>query len=462
MSSRAPDGKPPLSELVTELDPEQGAASPAGSLRGAYVVCKLDDRVDVLPLVEGQDVIVGRAEDATVRVDSPRASRHHARLRLEDGAVVVTDLGSRNGTRVNAAVLRGESRRVESGSIVGMGPLELIVAHTERALDYEAPLPEDDDEPLPSEDSIVVADPAMTKLYQVLRRLAPTPSTVLVVGETGAGKEIVAERVHRMSPRASGPFVRLNCASMPEALLEGELFGHERGAFTGADRRRAGYFEAANRGTLFLDEIGEMPLSLQAKLLRVLENRTVTRLGGTQEMTIDVRFVCATNRDLPAEIAAGRFRQDLYYRISTFTLEVPPLRERKAELLLLADLFARRFAHETGAPAPKLERDAVALVQAHAWPGNVRELRNAIEHAVVMANGPRLRAEHFPSATRRGTAAPDPSQQQTIRDVVEEAERSTIVAAIAAEGGNHARAAKRLGMSRRALLYKIAKYKLRG
>jgi transcriptional regulator with PAS, ATPase and Fis domain len=296
----------------------------------------------------------------------------------------------------------------------------------------------------------------MVKLFAVARRVAAAQSAVLIVGETGAGKEVIAERIHRESPRASGPFLRLNCASLPDALIESELFGHERGAFTGAERRRTGYFEAANGGTLLLDEIGEMPVNVQAKLLRVIERRAVVRVGGTEEVAIDVRIICATNRDLRREVDAGRFRQDLYYRISTFTMEVPPLRQRPTEIVLLAELFATHFAKDLGLPPPHLGANVIEALGSHAWPGNVRELRNAMEHAVVMANGGELLAEHLPPSTVPSPGAETPG----LRGRVEEMERAALKSALAAEGGNRTRAAKRLGVSRRALLYKILKYRL--
>jgi transcriptional regulator with PAS, ATPase and Fis domain len=303
----------------------------------------------------------------------------------------------------------------------------------------------------------VLADRAMVKLFAVARRVAVAQSAVLVSGETGTGKELIAERIHRQSARGTGPFLRLNCASLPEALIESELFGHERGAFTGADRRRTGYFEAATGGTLLLDEIGEMPLNVQAKLLRVLERRAIVRVGGTEEVGVDVRIICATHRDLRREVEAGRFRQDLYYRISTFTLEIPPLRERPTEIVLLAELFAVRIARELGLPHPKLAADVIEALSAHAWPGNVRELRNTMEHAVVMANGVDVRREHLPALFNAVASPASPG----MRGRVEDLERAELVSALAAEGGNRTRAAKRLGLSRRALLYKILKYGLR-
>jgi transcriptional regulator with PAS, ATPase and Fis domain len=301
----------------------------------------------------------------------------------------------------------------------------------------------------------------MVQVFNLARKLAAVQTTVLILGETGVGKEVIAEQVHRWSPRADCPFVRLNCASLPETLLESELFGHERGAFTGADRRKIGYMEAAQGGTLFLDEIGELPQTVQVKLLNVLENREVRRLGGTQEHPIDVRVISATHRDLQAEVAAGRFREDLYYRLSAFTLNVPPLRERQAEVALLAEMFARESSRRAGRPPPLLESQAVALLSRHHWPGNVRELRNAMEHAVVLAEQGRIGVEHLPESLRRPEPSAPVATAGTVKDKIAHLERRSIEEALAAEGGNQTRAAKRLGLSRRALIYKIEKYGLR-
>jgi len=425
-----------------------------------YLVCQRDERLDVVPLAEGGDVLIGRTE-GTILVDSPRVSRRHARIALSAGVLTVEDLGSRNGTRVGAVVLHGDARIAAGGDTVKVGPLVVVIARADRALAWSAPSAArsiaDEEDDASGGEAVVIADRAMSALHDVVARLAPTASTVLITGETGTGKEVIADRLHAQSPRAKGPFVRINCASVPEALLESELFGHEKGAFTGADRRRVGHFEAASGGTLLLDEIGEMPFGVQAKLLRVLERRALVRVGSSDEIPVDVRILCATHRNLEQDVRSGRFRQDLFYRISTFTLEVPPLRERPTEILLLADAFLRRFAAATGKSAPALSGEAAGLLLAHGWPGNVRELRNAMEHAVVMADGHIVLPAHLPKASRGvGSAAP-----VAMRDTIEEMERQAIAAALAAEGDNRTRAAKRLGVSRRALIYKMIKYGLR-
>jgi DNA-binding NtrC family response regulator len=444
--------------VETELDPEV-SETPA-ALGQVYLVCQHDERLDVHSLAEGSDVVIGRTE-GTLLVDSPRVSRRHARIALEKGVLLVEDLGSRNGTRLGAAVLHAEKRAALGGDVVKVGPLSLVIARADRALSWSTPPPartEDaDDDDATGGEAVIVADRAMSALYEVVGRLAAAMSTVLVTGETGTGKEVIADRLHARSPRAKGPFVRINCASVPEPLLESELFGHEKGAFTGADRRRAGHFEAASGGTILLDEIAEMPLAVQAKLLRVLERRAVVRVGSSAETPVDTRILCATHRDLEREVQAGRFRQDLFYRISTFTLEVPPLRRRPTEILLLADAFLRRFAAAGGKPAPMLSHEAAMLLSAYAWPGNVRELRNAMEHAVVMTDSGIVTPLQLPRSLR-GTSDAAPA---AMRDALDDVERQAIIAALAAEADNRTRAAKRLGMSRRALIYKMIKYALR-
>jgi DNA-binding NtrC family response regulator/pSer/pThr/pTyr-binding forkhead associated (FHA) protein len=310
-------------------------------------------------------------------------------------------------------------------------------------------------------DAPVVIDAAMQRVYSLVERIADTSMTVLILGETGVGKELVCEAIHRRSARRDRPLIKLNCAALPETLLESELFGHERGAFTGADKRKIGFFEAADGGTLFLDEIGDMPLSLQAKLLRVLERKVITRVGGTTEISTDARLIAATHRDLDADVRAGRFRQDLLFRIGGFTVAVPPLRDRAAEIVPLAEHFARITATEQGRATPTFAEDARDALTGYTWPGNVRELKNAIERALVLC-GDTLTSSDLPDKLRDASNRTRPvAVSADVRGHLAEVERAAIVAALEAEHNNQTRAARRLGLSRRALIYKMEKYGLK-
>jgi len=310
-------------------------------------------------------------------------------------------------------------------------------------------------------DAPVVLEPAMERVYTLVDRIADSTMTCLLLGETGVGKEVICEAIHRRSSRRDRPLIKLNCAALPETLLESELFGHERGAFTGADRKKIGFFEAADGGTLFLDEIGEMPLSLQAKLLRVLERKVITRVGGTTEVATDARLIAATHRDLEADVRSGKFRQDLLFRIGGFTIVIPPLRDRQREIVPLAELFARTTAAEQGRPVPMIAQDAREVLAGYAWPGNVRELKNAMERALVLCEDT-ITAADLPDKMRDMAQRTRPiAPAADVRGHLAEVERSAIVAALDGEGGNQTRAAKRLGLSRRALIYKMEKYGLK-
>jgi DNA-binding NtrC family response regulator len=296
---------------------------------------------------------------------------------------------------------------------------------------------------------------ALARLYPTLEGVADSLISVLVLGETGVGKEVLAQRVHAMSSRRAEPFVGVNCAAFTETLLESELFGHEKGAFTGANSTKEGLLESARGGTVFFDEVGEMPLALQAKLLRVLELRSVRRVGAVRSRPIDVRFIAATNKDLRAEADRGTFRRDLYYRLNGVTVTLPPLRERKDELLDLADLFLAKVAAARGEPPVTLTREAEAVLYAHDWPGNVRELKNAIELAVVLAKKDSIGPEHLVLETRPEGVEPRPTpapwRRASMRDVVR---------ALEACGGNQTKAARLLGVSRRTLTSRLDEYGL--
>ena len=288
-----------------------------------------------------------------------------------------------------------------------------------------------------------------------------TDAAVLVVGESGTGKELVAAALHRHSRRAAGPFVRVNCGALPEGLIESELFGHERGAFTGADRQRPGRFERAEGGTIFLDEVGELPLSAQAKILRVLQQREFERVGGTETLRSDARVVSATHRDLPAEVAAGRFREDLYYRLNVARIVIPPLRDRPEDIPALAEHILRRVERRHGWGALSISPEALAAIRERPWPGNVRQLENALARAAIAARGRAILPEHLEvEADPSLPAAGDPAEPVPLRALLAEVERRAIARALAACGGNRTQTAERLGISRRQLFDKIREYDL--
>lgn len=327
---------------------------------------------------------------------------------------------------------------------------------------------------------IVLRDPAMQALRRTVLRVAPATASVLILGETGVGKDVVAAMVHELSARAERPLVGINCANLPEPLLESELFGHERGAFTGAVAAKPGLLETADGGTVFLDELGDLPRALQAKLLRVIESREVMRLGAVRSRIIDVRFVAATNRDLSSAVADGSFRRDLYYRLNCVTLTVPPLRERAADIEALAELFLNETCARLGVGEMRFSSSALAALLGHAWPGNVRELRNVVERVVLLASGPVIEPAHLdlPSGpgslaalARGGQAAPslppttaatpppvDPNGTAILGTLAEGllSKRDRIARALVACGGNQSRAAKSLGISRRTLVRQIS------
>jgi transcriptional regulator with AAA-type ATPase domain len=426
-----------------------------------YLIMHAPGVTQVITLDDGDRVIVGRGADAGLRVDSTDVSRAHAAFQRRGPVVEVEDLGSRNGTWRDGQRLASGLVPLSPGAAVRVGPALIglaVCAETLGGVVAPAGPPQGGRPPAVAGDGqVVIAEPAMAQLYADAHRVARTPCTVLITGETGTGKEILAEHIHRASPRANGRFVRLNCAAMPETLLESELFGSEKGAFTGADRRREGWIETASGGTLYLDEIGEMPLAMQAKLLRVLENKRLMRLGSTTEIAVDLRIVCATHRDLEAAVAAGSFRADLYYRLATVVLAIPPLRERPAEIALLASRFAAAFAASMATPVPAFEPEATAALLRHRWPGNVRELRNAVERAAALCHDARITVADLPDSVRAKT----PSAPGAMRARLDEAEHQAIESALASENGNQTRAARRLGISRRNLVYKLTKYGLR-
>ncbi len=311
--------------------------------------------------------------------------------------------------------------------------------------------------------NIIGKSKAMQEVFELIRVIADSDSSVLIQGESGTGKELVASAIHYNSKRRARPYIRVSCASLPESLIESELFGFERGAFTGANERRIGRFEAADGGTLFLDEIGDLPLSFQVKLLRVLQERQIERLGSNRPIDVDARIVSASLCPLEEEIAEGRFRQDLFFRINTVTIHLPPLRERKEDIALLAQTFLEEFAEERGKEVEDFSDDVMEVFEAYSWPGNVRELRNAVERALLFCRGPRITVADLPAnfqGLRKTPNTRSTARVTTLHDAVSRAEITAIGEALAATEGRRSKAAELLGVSRKTLWEKRKAYGL--
>jgi DNA-binding NtrC family response regulator len=332
---------------------------------------------------------------------------------------------------------------------------ELVVAVDEALGVVRAELPDIENEVPSLPRGIVAESPAMLAVFREASRVAPTDATVLIMGDSGTGKEVLARYVHDSSKRKDGPMVAVNCAALPENLIESELFGHERGAFTGAVNAKSGRFEEASGGTLLLDEIGEMPLALQPKLLRVLEERTVRRVGGTEDLSVDVRVVADTNRPLEEDAREGRFREDLLYRLNVFALRIPPLSERREDILPLCRHF---LAEETGANK-RFSPAAQRVLLNHSWPGNVRELRNAVVRAAIISRGSLVLPEDLPAFLRTAAGESEPVSGSTVLvGNMDEIQKRAILEALEKTGGNKTQAARLLGISRRNLIYKLRSY----
>ena len=440
----------------------------------------------VQPVEAKARVVMGRGVDCDVVIDHASVSRHHAVLRTA-GALAIEDLGSTNGVRVNrrrleprAVVTIDPGDAIELGSVlmlVQRGAPATIIAQSTRP---SAPLRIAS----PSDGGPVVEDAHMKRLYGLLDLVAPTPLSVLILGETGVGKEVFADAIHRASDRARGPLVALNCAALAESVLEGELFGYERGAFTGALQARPGLFESADGGTVFLDEVGELSLGTQAKLLRVLELGEVMRIGARKPIHVDFRVVAATNRDLKAMVASGAFRSDLFFRFNGITVTLPPLRDRLDDVLPLARMFLARARATLRRGSLALTDAAEQSLLAYAWPGNIRELRNVVDRVAALARGTTvdladLRESDLDLFTKaplttttttsvvpppRESAAPPPPAPSgsALKEEMRSVEKARIVHALGQTHGNQKRAAEILGISRRALVNKLDVYGIAG
>jgi two-component system response regulator HydG len=429
--------------------------------------------------------VVGRGEDCAVRLGDAFVSRRHFQIERDaSGNYSVSDLGGRSSLFLNGQPVRGRTKighgdeiRVGESCLrftLGAPPAEIGV-QTASAETRQGFFPADVET---SDSPILGASKEMREVHAFIERAAPIDVTVLVTGESGTGKELVARALHEKSPRKEGPLVTVNCAAFPRELIESELFGHEKGAFTGAVAQRAGKFEQAHKGTLFLDEIGELPLEGQAKFLRVLEERKITRVGGTGELAVDVRIVAATHCDLHAMNREGRFRLDLIYRLEVASVRLPPLRDRDDDVVLLARHFLARHAKATGRPALALSDAAIVHLHRHQWPGNVRELRNVIERAALFAKGPLIQiadlgiqlgtsASTSARVERRDEEKASPSDPLAERapsgapPALDDAIKEQVERALAATGGNKKKAAELLKISRSSLYIYLERFKLR-
>ncbi len=388
-------------------------------------------------------LVIGRAPTCDIVIDHETISRQHAALVVEAERVLASDLGSANGTSIGGVALSKEPVVLAIGAMLMLGDVIGLLRTG------------------PNEEARDAPPSAKTGEIDLV---AKTHLPVLILGETGAGKEVVAERLVSRSTRKDAPFVRINCAALTEALFESELFGHERGAFTSADRAKQGLLESADGGTVLLDEIGDLPLPAQAKLLRVLESGEIARVGSVAAKRVDVRFLAATNRDLAAMVEAGTFRSDLLYRLDGITIRVPPLRERISELRTLAHTLLDSACRTTGRSVPTLASDALALLERHDWPGNIRELRRVMERVAALVQGDTVREVDLRPLLTSAVANParpsGASLREEVKTEVESIERSRIEDALRRSAGNQTQAAKLLGISRRTLIDRIDRFGL--
>jgi transcriptional regulator with GAF, ATPase, and Fis domain len=510
-------GAPPLPSSGGSLNqPEADANSRPYTLQFVSASC-----LRTIPLPRGVVLRIGRNADSDVVLDHPSASDDHAVIHGGDPPEL-EDLRSDEGTRVHGSrIASGRRVALKAGSIIEIADARFHVRQpgARSTPTHESGAGADSLSPPGRRGRVVVRDPTMINLYQLAERLATSGIAVLVLGETGVGKQLVAERIHTSSDRRDRPLVRINCAALSDGVLLSELFGHERGAFTGAHATKIGLFEAAHSGTVFLDEIGELSPEAQAKLLRVLETGEIIRVGSHRTRRVDVRVVSATNRELPRLVANGNFRSDLFFRLNGVTLVVPPLRERPLDIVPLAEFFAQSYAALMGFRCPQLTDDAKVALHRYPWPGNVRELKNTIERAVVLAQGalidvgtikfdfgvPSFSGTTAPMSTlpepvtassfvppdaamatavissgatmppqslrvvgkglHRSSPAPAPvgmdaaQRAEKLRAELVRAERDRIIEALQ-QAGNQAAAAKLLGLSRRALIYRLEAYQI--
>ncbi|MHB1843274.1 MAG: sigma 54-interacting transcriptional regulator [Deltaproteobacteria bacterium] len=445
ITTSADAGQDPHEPTTLELD---GRAPPSPGT-GCRLWLTAGPDVDVEVAFEKGTVSIGTSSQNDLVLTDHACSRRHCELQRAKGAWLLVDLASTNGTWVNGR--RVERVHLSPGSVVTLGTSSFVFAPFGDGIPSE---PESSELP-----GVVTVSSRMRRVFALLRRVAPTELTVLLQGETGTGKDVAANALHTLGRRAGEPFVVVDCGALVPTLLESELFGHEKGAFTGATEARHGAFERAGRGTLFLDEIGELPLSLQPKLLRALESRTFRRVGGSELLSADVRVVAATNRDLAAEVEGGRFRKDLFFRLAAVQLQLPPLRRRLEDIPALA----RALLERAGEGAPKrLTRRALAALEAHPWPGNVRELGNVLRHAQALCDGPEIDVCHLPELKRLRRKTGDAPFERARERLMSSFEREYLVRLFARCQGNLARAAEESGLSIDALTALAQKHALAG
>jgi two-component system response regulator AtoC len=443
-------------------DSRASVSGEAGKTRRPGLIVIFGGRRFTHDLPRGGRLLIGRAADCDVHIDAPSISRKHAMI-YGNTPPEVEDLGSSNGTWLGGLRIPGGKRiPLAPLAVIEVGAAMIIVNWGEdsvlRALPTAA-LP-----PSPAEDA-AQPNPTMAEVRDLAELVAGSMINVILLGETGVGKDVLAHTICRMSPRADKPFLRLNCAALPDALLESELFGFEPGAFSGANRAKPGLLETAHGGTIFLDEVGEMPMSTQAKLLRALETREVTRLGGIKPRIIDVRLIAATNRNLHEAVAQGKFRGDLFYRLEGISIAVPPLRERIGEITGLAETFIRAACEKNGKPLLTLSNEAAERLKQHPWPGNVRELKNVMERTVLLCDSSVILPRHLtlhPSgagANGRVIAAALPLSYQpraSPREPTDAGQSAKVlIEVLELCGGNQSRAAELLGISRGTLLSRL-------
>ena len=415
----------------------------------------------VLPIPLGTSKIIGRDASAEVAIPDPKLSRKHVQFTKTGEDLLVNDLGSTNGTFINGLRIYSPTRvfhgdEIRAGSCI-INVIEVLpVSEETKKEGKKTQIPDD------LQEEVIIKDPCMVKIFESASLIASSYSSVIIMGETGVGKEVIAKHIHKSSPYRAGPFVPINCSAIPENIAESEFFGHEKGAFTGASERRIGLLESAEGGTVFLDEFTDMPLSIQAKLLRFLDDHKIRRMGGSKEINLNVRIICATNKNIENEVQKGNFRKDLYFRLSQFTIYIPPLRVRPLETVALSEYFIRRMAIRSRKNTPRLSEDAVNFLTSYSWPGNIRQLRNVVERAVVFCDEDKITEvllmsilnEEYPD--RSSIAEP-----AGINEKVQDFEMKTIIEALKECGGNQSKAARKLGITRRTLIYRMKKYGIR-